>query len=484
MSRLDDTGAFLPFAKKHLVAGRENGDLSTNLKELWPEPDWQVLCDEGMPVDVCAHLAVYYSGWRNHPRPSQPSVTSEQWLEAFVQSVAVLKELYDDVADMADVKRLPDLFRSRMGVPKTKGKQHIRDVYPLYALGRGENRTYKTPFALTLRQSALIKLLPSIGWPYTVSPNQVNLFPVSFDDGYYSLCTIQGRRYFLKDSEEFPNRFQSEHDAIETLCEHMKLDRSPYVPRKKIEEIRNVKLGYDVTPQQFIDTFKFRGVQFGNSMPDRERQLFLNNSYYAFKVLAHLLNIPDSWIGLGGQLGIAFGARGQGGASAHYEADLNIINLTRRSGPGSISHEWFHAVDALLARTRGFEGRLVSELLPEMNLKDAPDKYRENINLLTGIVTKQLAPSTKYYKRSQNLASQKGVKKYWIDSGEMLARAFESFIQDAMSQKEIVCDWLAMGTQLNDEPEEHQDKNPYPQGDERKHLNHSMAKLMQGMWGK
>lgn len=484
MSKLDDTGEYLPFAKKHLVSEKNNGDLDTNLKSLWPEPDWKILCDEGMPVDVCAHLAIYYSGWRNHPRPEQPSVSREQWLEAYENSVEALKELFDDVAHLDDVKRLPELFRNRMGVPKKNGKQHIRDVYPLYALGRGENRTYKTPFALTLRQSALIKLLPKIGWPYTVSPTQIGLFPVAFDDGYYSLCTIHGRRYFLKDSEEFPNRFESESDAIKALCEHMNLDRSPYVPMKKIDKIRNVKLGYDVTPKNFIDTFKFRGVQFGNSMPDKERQLFLNNSYYAFKVLAHLLSIPDPWIGLGGQLGIAFGARGQGGASAHYEPDLNIINLTRRSGPGSISHEWFHAVDALLARARGFEGRLITEFLPNIELTGAPERYRNNVLLLMEIVTKQLGPSTRYYKQSHKLASQKGVKKYWVDGSEMLARAFESFIQDLMLHKGVVCDWLVMGTRLTDEPKEHHDKNPYPQGDERKSLNHSILKLMQGMWSK
>ncbi len=122
------------------------------------------MCDDGLSVEVCAYLSVYYSGWRNNPRPAQPSVSQEQWTNAYEKSLLVLQELFENVADNDDVKLLPERFRSRMGIPKKTGRQHIRDVYPLYAVGRGENRTYKTPFALTLRQSSLIHLLPKLGY--------------------------------------------------------------------------------------------------------------------------------------------------------------------------------------------------------------------------------------------------------------------------------------------------------------------------------
>ncbi|HNU09577.1 MAG TPA: hypothetical protein PKO33_17545, partial [Pyrinomonadaceae bacterium] len=56
-------------------------------------------------------------------------------------------------------------------------------------------------------------------------------------------------------------------------------------------------------------------------------------------------------LSLGGQLAIAFGARGHGGgftggsAAAHYEPDRAVFNLTRLNGAGSAAHEWFHALD-------------------------------------------------------------------------------------------------------------------------------------------
>ncbi|MBB1466811.1 hypothetical protein H5300_27175, partial [Vibrio sp. SG41-7] len=41
---------------------------------------------------------------------------------------------------------------------------------------------------------------------------------------------------------------------------------------------------------------------------------------------------------------------------------------------------------------------------------------------------------------SQKLAGQKGARKYWIERSEMLARAFEAFVQDSLISKGISCD--------------------------------------------
>jgi hypothetical protein len=110
------------------------------------------------------------------------------------------------------------------------------------------------------------------------------------------------------------------------------------------------------TPEMFQETFGFRGVEFGNWMKQDtgslERQEVLNNAYDGLKDLAEILGVPDKALSLNGDLGLAFGARGQGliGAKAHYEPDYGVINLTKMSGAGSLAHEWFHAFDHYLAR--------------------------------------------------------------------------------------------------------------------------------------
>jgi hypothetical protein len=61
--------------------------------------------------------------------------------------------------------------------------------------------------------------------------------------------------------------------------------------------------------------------------------------------LADTLGIPAETLSLGGQLGLAFGARGKGRAAAHYEPGKLVINLTKLSGAGTLAHEWGHALD-------------------------------------------------------------------------------------------------------------------------------------------
>ena len=103
--------------------------------------------------------------------------------------------------------------------------------------------------------------------------------------------------------------------------------------------------GKDVTPDDILSTFGFRGGEFGNWLNAEERQQFLNYAYDALMDLSELLGISPRALSLNGELSIAFGARGVQGARAHYESDLVVINLTKMKGAGSLAHEWAHALD-------------------------------------------------------------------------------------------------------------------------------------------
>ena len=117
----------------------------------------------------------------------------------------------------------------------------------------------------------------------------------------------------------------------------------------------------DATPQQFMDTFGFRGVEFGNWMRDAkgknqsERRQVLNHAFDGLLDLAEILGVPPRALSLNGELALAFGARGQGlsSAKAHYESDYGVINLTKMRGAGSLAHEWLHALDHYLGRQDG-----------------------------------------------------------------------------------------------------------------------------------
>ena len=101
--------------------------------------------------------------------------------------------------------------------------------------------------------------------------------------------------------------------------------------------------GANVTPEQFLTELQPFGVQFGHWQDNRD--VCLNEAYDALRDLAGFLNWPLERLCFNKTLGLAFGARGHGGAAAHYELDHRCINLTKNAGPGCLAHEWAHGFD-------------------------------------------------------------------------------------------------------------------------------------------
>ena len=144
--------------------------------------------------------------------------------------------------------------------------------------------------------------------------------------------------------------------------------------------------GKDATPDMFMNTFGFRGVEFGNWVRQgkngRERQWMLNNAYDALYDLSKILNIPPKAVALNGDLGLCFGSRGFGSASAHYEPDNRVINLTKTKGYSSLAHEWFHALDHHMARdmyeAKLFESKFLSDKAESVQY-GLSEEYKEKL---------------------------------------------------------------------------------------------------------
>ena len=109
----------------------------------------------------------------------------------------------------------------------------------------------------------------------------------------------------------------------------------------------------DATAQSLVDTFGFRGVNFGNWVPDKERQAHLNASFEAFMDLTSLLGLTPRDMSLGGLVGLAIGAQGGGKFAGHFVPGVNEVNFTRTAGAGVAAHEWAHALDHRLAVAAG-----------------------------------------------------------------------------------------------------------------------------------
>ena len=179
--------------------------------------------------------------------------------------------------------------------------------------------------------------------------------------------------------------------------------------------------GEDITAEQFREQFGFRGVQFGNWTNQKDRQAALNNAFDSFMDLAKILGISPKAVSLNGELGIAFGARGGGGAKAHYEREEVVINLTKTMGAGSLAHEWWHALDNYFARRGNVKLGMVTEgkgIAMRGELRKAYDKLVSDTE------------NSDYNRRSRDARAS-----YWGTRREETARMFAMWVFDEISKK-------------------------------------------------
>ena len=213
--------------------------------------------------------------------------------------------------------------------------------------------------------------------------------------------------------------------------------------------------GRDATQDDFLKVFGFRGVEFGNYVTQKERQPLMNKAYNALRDMCNVLALPTRVVGLGGRLGLAFGARGRGGKgapAAHYEPYYNVINLTRPHGAGSLAHEWFHALDHNIGSNKdlflsfnhknGKLGEYFTNVSDFDRYEDYRDAYYDKNHLFLPLLNdiEFDKDSFPWYQRSQLLQTNTNNKKqngvpYWTCPTEMGARSFEAFINAKLHRR-------------------------------------------------
>lgn len=143
---------------------------------------------------------------------------------------------------------------------------------------------------------------------------------------------------------------RSNEKRAKTMASREDDETNQYLSRPHLDHLKRTgapdeRGGRDIKPDDFLETFGFRACEFGNWLPDIERQDVLNRAFDSLSTLARVLGVPKTFLSLGGTLALAFGSRGVGRALAHYEPARKVINLTRLKGAGALAHEFFHALD-------------------------------------------------------------------------------------------------------------------------------------------
>lgn len=132
-------------------------------------------------------------------------------------------------------------------------------------------------------------------------------------------------------------------------------------------------------------------------------------------------------------LAIAIGARGVPKSAAHYEADLNVINLTKRNGWGAFAHEYGHFLDFFIGGyfkaeqdKRFFSlsgGASTAKIIDLQNLNKDTARYKLNLVLNKSIEI--LGPRLKRY------------GEYYNRRTEIWARVFERYVSYLLTKNKI-----------------------------------------------
>ena len=240
-----------------------------------------------------------------------------------------------------------------------------------------------------------------------------------YDGGGYSRNDNwkPGTWYVTKGYTILSTNFESEKSAKEWAQTNIKTKgsgKTRFVPRQ-LESVHRTGRDYrnsnstDIEGEDYMQTFGFRGGEFGNWVNQTERQVSLNYGFDALMDLADVLGIEPSSIALDGRLAIAFGARGHAGAAAHFEPEREVINLTKMNGAGSLAHEWLHALDYIGGKLLGQQKSMIE------------GKYKLDIPELTQLIEDM---KSKPMEEDEALALAEQTEKRRRDSTERLINSY------------------------------------------------------------
>lgn len=340
-------------------------DKNVKKDNVWKRPDYRKLIEGGADRNILfVRNEIRKALNQNIDYPYR--TTEEQRLriqKEFIETVREIQAMAEKVSSKEDLLAMGRTWLKANGYIQESGTSYTEKWRKNPAL-MGTDYVY-TIEHLARNFDNLTKLADKANFAVDAEKKIPNGFSIHEDDSNHTWFITRGS-WIVKHS------FPSYDDALNYLrnAASNSKKKTRFVPQQLLEVHRkgpDYRSSKDVKGQDYLDIFGFKGGEFGNWMSEKDRRVSMNYGFDALKDLADALGIADTDISLGGNLSIAFGARGQGlsGAAAHYEQERHVINLTKMNGAGSLAHEWFHALDDFLG---GYGSKFATEYgakLPE-----------------------------------------------------------------------------------------------------------------------
>ncbi|NRA62094.1 MAG: hypothetical protein HRU25_14585, partial [Psychrobium sp.] len=538
LSKIEDFGEVLLGAAKHKYTLSEKLDEEVDieaepLSKSFPQPDYEKLAEQGVPVRTLAFIAQLRGEIKTKPRRAGKL---ERWVEQVADIRDHVKQLLemgesgadtlierlgkDTTGEVRYIKYLPHILNIAQDIPpqNIKALGDYKLTHSLYAYYRGEENVHKWVVINTSHKSgfggmgnmdhfdtvedAVTYIKEQVTNESIVNGKKITKFDVWTERGEKGIVFVGKKlasRKFIE-LKQFSNTAQARayiNEHQEELISLLKEKRTVKAHRRPNNNPRigaDYRDGKDASPEMFDEAFGFRGVQFGNWVENHKRINDLNYAYDGLMDLASILNVPPKALSLNGELGLAFGARGRAGAMAHYESGSIVINLTKKMGSGTLAHEWFHALDNYFARVDKLTsgkmgvGAFMTEHQRAFGFHDkTSNSFRESgpndFNVRKEVydafkaIKKSIEQETKMVARAARLDKYRS-KDYWGTVREMAARSFERYVIDKLDRQGFESDYLAnivkeSSTDASDKLSEY----PYPLATEMDAVNKAYDNL-------
>ena len=473
---------------------------------IWPKEDMKALVADGMP-----RFVVYFRNevrkWV-HPQPKEQISA-----EAYIDGVRKIKGLAESIKEESDIPVFVDrmtsmiLFKSGRYYDYVDGYRGIIKGQNILNYGRNiklrqlKARMFKERFAMTEEEimDHEYPILYVDGDTFVIEENMRKLYVVQkFPNGKIFYHPTNGivpkeQAWFVLRGNDIVFLSENKEECVKEqkklfdLSETKKAKKASakkkntWIPPQFVTLDRtgdDFRHSRHVSGDDFIKTFHIRGGEFGNWTNEKERQTSLDMAYDAFYDMAKAVGIRAEDISLPSLsrkgLAIAFGARGRGNALAHYEKDLEVINLTKLRGAGSLAHEWGHALDHMIGQIYTSSSVFATE-----TGKDIPKSFTDAMEAIR--FQKGTKNFTSYYLDSYKYGNQtaKTGHGYWSSSCELFARAFACYVQDRLSGvNDYLCGHAEANFGLDDDGNE---IFAYPRGKEREYINEKFDLLFKDL---
>ncbi|MFC6282194.1 MULTISPECIES: LPD1 domain-containing protein [Polaromonas] len=515
-AKIEDAGEKLWGARKDVaVATGPAGPAAKSeplLQLLWPRPEqWTELIPTLGPHRAALAMVTYENLAKQPHRHGWMGIPGEHWERAYRFAIPILREVLA-LPGKPELAQVVEAFDSRMREfeefiatpPRFKNQWS-------FAIGRAGTRSNRHPLNFTPIDGLRARYLAEWGWGtdsrvnHSLSMGALVLKNRGTGRRYWKAVKGAAGQWAYLDAAEF----ETEQEALDCTRKVVNalLDRPmpagaargkarnnwirPHVTQEVIRSGFTSPNSEGKTQDDLLQTFGFRGVEFGNWVTQSERQQFVDAAYDAFQDLTQLLGMPPMFASLSGKLGLAYGSRGKGlsKAAAHFEPDNWVLHMTKESGPGSLAHEFGHALDCWVADhlwgksswcPRFASGEVQWCDLPEAIAQSETAKALRQWALLTTPYVSDLA----WIRTSVSMDRSRNTP-YWSDSAEIFARAFEVLVLDSFQAKDRHNDMLVFGVSHADGLTMAGTGNPfpYPMGQERARTCEAFAAVVRAYRG-